>query len=514
MQKFDVMGQRAAGVLLPVFSLPSPYGVGTFGRAAYDWIDFLSLAGQKYWQVLPLVPTGFGDSPYQSFSAFAGNPYFVDLDALVEEELLTHEECTSLNWGKDEHRLDYDAVAAGRDVLLRKAFSRFKDREKLEEFAKKQAAWAEDYALFMAIKTKINASAWTDWDEDIRERGPKTISRLRERLSEDIDYHLFVQYKFHEQWQALKSYAGRKGIGIIGDIPIYVAMDSADTWGHRDIFLLDKDGRPTFLAGTPPDAFSKTGQFWGNPLYDWTELEARGYDWWIERMRACLELYDIVRIDHFRGFESFYSIPAESQTAMSGSWVEGPGMGLIKTLNKKLDSGRIIAEDLGLLTDEVRKLLKDSGYPGMKVLQFAFSPYEESDYLPHKHIESCVVYTGTHDNDTTRGWFSLGTPGDIKKALDYLGADGIHGGCKAFVRAALSSVAMLAIIPIADYLGLGRDARINTPSTLSKDNWSWRMSTTAASQKAANEILRLTKLYGRLSIPPKETPETHQDDET
>ncbi|MCL2857318.1 MAG: 4-alpha-glucanotransferase [Oscillospiraceae bacterium] len=496
LENFNI-NTRSAGILLPVFSLPSPYGIGTFGRAAYEWVDFLSTSGQRYWQVLPLGPTGYGDSPYQSFSAFAGNPYFIDLDLLCEQGLLKHSECASAFWGKDESKVDYHAVAAGRDSLLRRAFSRFEDIAALEEFAQTHAGWAIDYALFTAIKSRVNPASWQEWEQDIRVREPAATARLESQLEGEISYQLFVQYLFYRQWAALKDYANQNGVGIIGDIPIYVAMDSADTWGARELFLLGEDGCPTHIAGTPPDAFSSTGQLWGNPLYDWEALKATDYCWWVERMRASLSIYDVVRIDHFRGLESFYAIPAGSETALSGQWLKGPGMELIARLNSEFSPGRIIAEDLGLLTGEVRDLLKDSGYPGMSVLQFAFSPDEESSYLPHNHRRHSVCYTGTHDNDTTRGWFSRQNPADVKKAIEYLGAEGSYAGRLAFIRAALSSVANLAIVPIADYLSLGEQARINTPATLGEHNWSWRMQGSAATGKLAGEIARLTALYGR-----------------
>jgi len=495
-ETFEITNTRAAGILHPIFSLPSSYGIGTFGRAAYKWVDFLAAADQRYWQVLPLGPTGYGNSPYQSFSAFAGNPYFIDLELLCEQGLLKQDECAAVFWGKDEGRVDYDAVSAGRETLLRRAFSRFEDTPALEQFSQTHA-WADDYALFMSVKSQVSPASWQEWEQGICVRESETIARLKAELADEISYHLFVQYLFHRQWAALKVYANQKGVGIIGDIPIYVAMDSADTWANRELFMLDEAGRPTHLAGTPPDAFSATGQLWGNPLYDWDTLKAEGYRWWVERMRASLSIYDVVRIDHFRGFESFYAIPAGSETALSGQWIQGPGMSLIERLNAELKPGRIIAEDLGLLTDEVRKLLKDSGYPGMSVLQFAFSPDEESSYLHHNHNRHSVVYTGTHDNDTTRGWFSAQHPAEVKKALEYLGAEGGYAGRQAFIRAALASVANLAILPIADYLGLGGQARINTPATVGGHNWSWRMQGSALTDKLAQEIAGLIVLYGR-----------------
>jgi len=499
MKKFQVGNSRAAGILLPVFSLPGHYGIGTFGRQAYEWIDFLERAGQSYWQVLPLGPTSYGDSPYQSFSAFAGNPYFVDLDILCKESLLDQKECEAVFWGNDERKVDYKAIFDSRDKMLHKAYSRFPDKIALERFRGENAGWLEDFALFMAIRERAGSTAWTEWDEDIRMREPNVMARLREELCGDIEYHVFVQYQFDRQWSALKKYAGCKGIGIIGDIPIYVAMDSADTWSNRDIFFLDADGRAIDVAGCPPDYFSETGQLWGNPLYRWDELKKRGYSWWMDRLRASFSLYDIVRIDHFRGLESYYAIPGESDTAIIGEWRKGPGMDLLGKINSEFGQGKIIAEDLGILTDEVRELLRKSGYPGMKVLQFAFSPGAQSNYLPHNHPRHCVVYTGTHDNETMQGWLSALGAEDVEFAKEYLGIVDAREGRLAVVRAALASVGDLTIIPFADYLGLGSEARINIPATLGGNNWRWRMGKTDANPELASKILRLTGIYGRES---------------
>ena len=499
MKKFwSGKGRRAAGVLLPVFSLPSPHGIGTFGRAAYAWIDFLKAAGQHYWQILPLGPTGYGDSPYQSFSAFAGNSFFIDLDLLANEGLLLREEYENAHWGSSERKVDYDAVAAGREGLLRAAHSRFTNQMALRRFRDEHLSWIDDYTLYMALKQKMSGAPWYEWEEEIRRRDPQAVARLQEELADDIGYHLFVQYQFYKQWTALKLYANRAGVGIIGDIPIYVSMDSADTWAHTDLFLLDPSGRAVDVAGCPPDYFSEDGQLWGNPLYRWEVLRDRDYGWWMDRMAASLTQCDIVRIDHFRGFESYYAIPGQSKNARTGQWRPGPGMELITQINQTFGSERIIAEDLGILTDEVRKLLKDSGYPGMKVLQFAFSPEEESDYLPHHHRRHCVIYTGTHDNDTTMGWLTDGNPAEIKRAMDYLGAKDKESALAALIRAALASVADLAVIPIQDYLGQGNEAKINTPSTLGGGNWCYRMGKGEATPALAGEMRRLAGLYGRL----------------
>lgn len=489
--------RRFSGILLPAASLPSNYGIGSFGEAAYRWVDFLRDAGQRYWQVLPLNPTGCGDSPYQSFSAFAGNPYFVDLDLLCGDGLLTHEECSSVKWCESDGKIDYDTVFQNREPLLRKAFARFEPDDGLKTFREKNSGWIEDYALYMAVKADMKLRPWTEWDSGIRLREPKALEKYRAKLEKDMNYHIFVQYLFFSQWLKLKEYANSNGVYIIGDIPIYVAMDSADAWANSEFFLLDENGLPIDVAGCPPDAFSDDGQLWGNPLYRWDALKKDGYRWWLERLTACLTMYDVLRIDHFRGLEGYYAIPYGSKTAAVGEWRKGPGLDFIKAVNRKLGDAGIIAEDLGFLTPAVKRLLKNSGYPGMKVLQFAFDPGGESDYMPHKYDRHCVVYTGTHDNDTVRGWFKSADRKSAAVARAYLGLKSNRGGSYAFIRAALSSVADLAIIPIQDYLDLGGEARINTPSTNGGDNWRWRMSIDAASPALAAEIAKLTRLYGR-----------------
>lgn len=490
--------KRSAGILLPVFSLPSPYGIGSFGKAAYNWVDFLTEAGQSYWQVLPLGPTSFGDSPYQSFSAFAGNPYFIDPDLLCEQGLLQKDECSAADWGGDPSRVDYRAIFRQREPLLRKAFCRFEDRGALVAFHKRHYRWLDDYALYMAVKSVMKLKSWTKWDRDIRTREPSALAQWREELGEDILYHVFVQYLFFEQWHKLKAYANGNGVSIIGDIPIYVAMDSADVWANSGLFLLDGDRMPVDVAGVPPDGFSSKGQLWGNPLYRWDILKQNGYGWWIERLRSSLELYDVLRIDHFRGFESYYAVPFGSRTAKKGEWRKGPGMDFISEINRRLGcKSKIIAEDLGYLTSEVRELLRQSGYPGMKILQFAFDSREESDYMPHRYGRHCVVFTGTHDNDTVRGWFESADPADASLAREYLGVPDNGDEVGAFVRAALGSVANLAVIPIQDYLGLGSEARVNIPSTVGGNNWRWRLGKNDANPALAKKIARLASLYSR-----------------
>ncbi len=488
---------RSAGILLPVGSLPSRYGIGTFGKQAYRWVDFLVAAKQKYWQVLPLGPTSYGDSPYQSFSAFAGNPYFVDPELLIEQGLLTKEECEAVHWGDRKTQVDYNAVYENRETLLRKAFGRFTDKAALTRFRKKNRAWIEDYALYMAVKAKMGMKAWNEWDEDIRMRLPEAVKRWKAKCAEDIDYHIFAQYLFFQQWGKLKKYANQKGVQIIGDAPIYVAMDSADVWANPRLFQLDENNFPTEVAGCPPDAFSEDGQLWGNPLYRWDVMENGGFGWWLRRLKANLTMTDVLRIDHFRGLESYYAIPYGDKTAKNGRWRKGPGKAFIDAVNEEFGSAAIIAEDLGFLTPAVHRLLKRSGYPGMKVLQFAFDSQEESDYLPHNYQRNCVVYTGTHDNDTTRGWFSSAAPEDVQMALEYLGLKNDKNGTWEFIRAALSSVADLAIVPMQDYLDLDSRARLNTPSTLGGDNWRWRMKKKQMKPELAEKIAKMTTLYGR-----------------
>lgn len=487
---------RASGILLPVSSLPSPYGIGTLGRSAYKFVDFLKEAGQSYWQVLPIGPTSYGDSPYQSFSTFAGNPYFIDLDMLCEEGLLTKEECEAYEWGDNPEQVDYKAVWDARFLLLKKAFARGKDAPEIGEFRKEQAFWIEEYALYMAVKSTMGNRSWTEWDEDIRLRRPAAMRKYREELTEEIDFYCFLQYHFYDQWTKLRSYANQNGIKLIGDIPIYVALDSADTWADTEVFLLDEDCRPIDVAGCPPDAFSADGQLWGNPLYRWDDLKKNDYAWWVKRLRHNVKLFDVTRIDHFRGFSGYYAIPYGDKTARNGEWRKGPGIDFFRTVKKQLGKMNLIAEDLGYLTPDVKKMLKASGYPGMKVLQFAFDSREESDYLPHNYEKNCVVYTGTHDNDTTAGWFTSAGRKDVQFAKKYLNIRRNQDGAWAFIRAAFASVANLAVVPMQDFLNLGSEARINTPSTLG-GNWMWRMKHGAANEELAKKIRELTELYCR-----------------
>jgi 4-alpha-glucanotransferase len=494
------MNKRAAGILLAVSSLPSPYGIGTFGEAAREWMRFLKSSGQKYWQILPLGPTGWGDSPYQSFSAFAISPYYIDLGTLIEQGLLTLNETDGIRWYKKADAVDYATQYRRREPLLRLAAERFKtmqDTAAFDSFCSQNQFWLEDYSLFMALKKKHRGRPWLDWGEQLKLHNKAAIQKVKKALAEDIYYYSLVQYIAYTQWQGIRDYAQSLGLAIIGDMPIYVAADSADAWANSELFLLDEVRRPIRVAGCPPDPFSAGGQLWGNPLYRWDQMAKTGFAWWIARLRFSFSLYDIVRIDHFRGFESFFSIDAHAKDASGGEWVKGPGLAFIETLQRELPGASIIAEDLGYLTPEVKALLKASGFPGMKILQFAFDSRESSDYVPHTFERNCVVYTGTHDNSTSLGWFKAAFPDDIQLALDYFGIKNGREGNWAFIRSALASVAATAIIPMQDYLGLDDRTRMNIPSTLGGGNWRWRMLPGAASPQLAEKIRQLTHIYGR-----------------
>lgn len=487
---------RASGILMHISSLPSPFGIGTMGKEAYDFVDFLVKAGQKYWQILPVGCTSYGDSAYSSFSTFAGNPYFIDLTILQEEGALQYDECVMLNWGDDEHNIDFGKIFESRYDILRLAYNREKDKLDLSEFREENKEWLEDFALYMALKFEFDMVSWQDWDEDIKKRDPQTMLLFKTKLKDDVDFFVYLQYKFFQQWFRLKQYANDHGIKIIGDIPIYVAEDSADAWSHSELFLFDSSVTPIDVAGCPPDAFSATGQLWGNPIYDWKKHQETGYSWWVSRVKMAFRLYDKVRIDHFRGFESFYAIPYGEKTAQIGEWRKGPGIEIFNILKRELGDLDIIAEDLGYLTEDVHRLLQETGYPGMKVLQFAFDSREESDYLPHNYQHNCVVYTGTHDNDTLAGWFQSAPPEDVAFAIRYFHLTEDEGYCWGFIRQTMMTVADLAIIPIQDYLNLGSEARMNTPSTLGC-NWKFRLSQNALTDELANKIHGLVSTYKR-----------------
>ncbi len=490
---------RASGILLPVSSIPSAYGIGTFSKEAYEFVDFLEQAGQSYWQILPLGPTGYGDSPYQSFSTFAGNPYYIDLEELVKEGLLTQEQCSACDWGEDASYVDYERIYLSRFKILEAAFwkSGIRDNRDFNAFAGENAFWLEDYALYMAVKDYHKGKSWSLWEDDIRLRRPEALEKYKSLLEEQILFYKFQQYLFLGQWMRLKKYANEKGVQIIGDIPIYVAFDSADAWANPELFQFDENCVPTGVAGCPPDWFSATGQLWGNPLYRWDYHKETGYAWWMQRISYCYKLYDIVRIDHFRGFDEYYNIPFGDSTAEHGRWEQGPGYDLFKVMKEKLGDKPVIAEDLGFLTPTVIRLVKKSGYPGMKILQFAFDSREESDYLPHNYDANSVVYTGTHDNDTTMGWYRTLDSGDKAFARKYLNIRDCRDVVWDFIRAAVSSVSDTAIIPMQDYLGLGSEARINIPSTVG-NNWKWRMVRGQANKELAEKIYTMCKLYGRI----------------
>ena len=489
--------KRESGILLPVSSIPSRYGIGTFGSAAYRWIDFLAAAGQRWWQVLPMGPTSYGDSPYQSFSTFAGNPYFIDFEMFLEKGWLTAAECDGVDFGGCASYVDYERQYKERYPLLRTAFSRSRigEWEEYRAFTERNRSWLEDYALFMALKEQHGGASWQEWPQPLKRREPQALKQAREALAEDVAFWKFIQFIFFYQWNYLKAYAIQKNVRIIGDLPIYVALDSADVWANPALFQLDEMLEPTFVAGCPPDAFSATGQLWGNPLYEWDVHEKRGYDWWIARVKAAFALFDKVRIDHFRGFDAYWAVPFGDSTAEKGSWRKGPGMKLFDRVRETLGEPAIIAEDLGILTDSVYDLLNRSGYPGMKVLQFAFSG-GDNDYLPHHHTVNSVVYTGTQDNDTTAGWFASLHEKEQSYVLEFLGAPR-ERLTERLIAAALESVSQLCVIPMQDWLGLGGEARMNTPSTLG-ENWKWRLTPEQLSPALSDRIRHMTELYQRL----------------
>jgi len=491
--------RRGSGVLMHITSLPGPYGIGSMGRYGRKFIDFLNNAGQKYWQILPLGPTGYGNSPYQSFSAFAGNPFLIDIEQLIEENYISKEVLAAYDLDGHRQRVDYDKIIAQKIELLKKCYLSFKSMENYKELKSFKEAhhWLDEYSVFMALKEHYKSQPWQKWAEEHRLRDADALKNFRESHSDAIEFWVFLQWVFYKQWLSLKNYANSNGVEIIGDMPIYVSADSSDTWAHPDLFYFDEGSHPVAVAGCPPDAFSETGQLWGNPLYDWTQNEENGFEWWIDRMRSSMELYDVIRIDHFRGFESYWEIPAQDKTAENGHWVKGPGMKLFKAIHEAIPSMRIIAEDLGFLTEEVIQLVADSGYPGMKVLQFAFDSREESDYLPHNYDSHCIVYTGTHDNDTVMGWFETAAKEDVVLAKEYLSLTEDEGYNWGYIRGAWSSVAQTAIAPMQDFLGLASDHRMNIPSTIG-GNWEWRVREEDLSDALAKRMHRLTKIYGRL----------------
>ena len=487
---------RKAGILLHPTSLTSREGIGTLGSQAYRFVEFLNKSNQKLWQIFPLGPTGYGDSPYQCFSAFAGNPYLIDLETLVNEGLLD-EEVLNTYFGENKETIEYGLIYENKLPLLRRAFSKFNiDNVDFNKFVSENSYWLDNYALFSSLKSHFGGISWQEWPTEFKNRDEEAINNIKKELVDEINYQKFLQFKFYEQWSKLKNYANANGIEIIGDIPIFVSMDSADAWSNPEIFLFDKDRNPVKVAGVPPDYFSATGQLWGNPLFNWGALRKTEYSWWIDRVRANLSLYDIIRIDHFRGFESYWAINYGEETAINGVWEKGPGMELFNKIKEKLGDINIIAEDLGTLTDEVIDLRNESGFPGMRILQFAFDKDPENDYLPHNYDKNTVVYTGTHDNDTTNSWYFKLNDEEKGEVRDYLNVNDDSYIVYSLIRLALRSVAEIAIIPMQDYLNLGEFSRMNTPG-LASGNWQWRLAEGMLTDELSQNIAHITKIYGR-----------------
>lgn len=494
------MNERKAGVLLHISSLPSPYGIGTFGRSAYEFVDFLVSAGQTYWQILPLGQTSYGDSPYQSFSTFAGNPYFIDLDFLNIDGYLDKEYFENLEWGTEPGYVDYAHIYENRYPVLRKAYKNFMAKgniSALNDFCEREKSWLDEYALFMTLKDAHNGKSWREWIKPFHDRDEVSLAKFTEEHEWEIGFWKFLQYEFNRQWHNLKNYANERGIKIIGDLPIYVADDSSDVWANPELFDFDEERRPRCVAGCPPDAFAVDGQLWGNPVYDWDYNKKSGYKWWIARLKSCRDKYDILRIDHFRGFAGYYCVPYGDTTARNGEWKKGPGMDLFSVVKKELADYPIIAEDLGFLTDDVRQLLSDCGFPGMKILEFAFGKDDDAnDSLPHNLKKNCVCYPGTHDNFPVAGWAETLSEGDYEYCMDYMN----YGGddfVDAFIRTALGAVTDTTIIPMQDWLGLGKYSRMNEPSTAG-GNWQWRLVSGQVCCGLAERMHHHTKLYGRL----------------
>ena len=491
---------RASGILMHITSLPDAYGIGTMGSQAYEFVDFLQKTGQRYWQILPLTPTGYGDSPYQSCSTFAGNPYLIDLQQLIEVGLLREEEVSGISWCEQPQRVDYCLLYQNRLAVLRLAYGRFQGSAEYEAFCQKNDSWLPDFALYMALKEKFQGLPWYQWERSLKFREPQALHQAKAELQSEIDFFSFVQFLFYEQWDALRSYAHEKGVAIIGDVPIYVPYDSVEVWKEPACFQLDENGVPTAIAGVPPDGFTKDGQLWGNPLYRWDAMQKDGYQWWLERLSAAGNCYDVVRFDHFRGLEAYWSVPYGDTTARNGRWVKGPGLDFVQTLQEKLPHIRFIAEDLGFLTPEVLELRDKSGFPGMKVLEFAFDSREPSPYLPHTYPKNSVCYTGTHDNMTMGQWLETASNEAVAYAKSYMCLNENEGLVWGAIRTAMASVSDLCIIPMQDYLNLGAEARMNCPGTMSGDNWTWRAEEDYLQENLAQRIFDMTKLYGRLGV--------------
>lgn len=497
-----MINMHSSGILLHISSLSGKYGIGTLGAKAREFVKFLVKSGQEYWQILPIGPTGFGDSPYQSYSAYAGNPLLIDVETLIDEGLIDENDNDLKIMEKKQDFTDYAQLYSFKYIVLKKACKKFFETAEdvqiraFESFCAKNGFWLNDYALFTAVKNHFKGVMWTEWEDDIRLRQPEAVKRYSEMLSKEVRCIKFIQYKFFEQYYALKKYANSRGIKIYGDMPIYVSMDSSDIWASPKLFMLDKNRKPTKVAGCPPDAFSPTGQLWGNPLYDWDYMERTGYKWWISRVKYSGKLFDLTRIDHFRGFESFYAIPYGNETAEIGEWLPGPSVKLFRAIKAELGNTNLVAEDLGFLTDDVRKMLKACGYPGMYVLEFAFGG-EDSNYLPHNYNRNGVVYIGTHDNDTAMGWYESSDKATKKRAKKYMALTKKEGFNWGMIRTAYCSVADLAVIQMQDFLGLGSEARMNIPSTIGGGNWAWRLKGGELTDRLAKKILKYTKRYFR-----------------
>lgn len=490
---------RCSGILMHITSLPGPYGVGTMGKHAFTFIDFLHSAGQTCWQILPLNPTGYGDSPYQSCSTFAGNHYLIDLDLLVEEGLLNQSDLSGITWCRREDKVDYGLLYDNRLKVLRKAFARHGETEEFARFRALNSDWLPDFVAYMGLKDKFGGKPWYQWPEHLRRYNPAVITEAWDYLGyEGIQFYCFVQYLFFKQWNDLRQYAHSKGISIIGDVPIYVPLDSVEVWKDPELFQLDEQLNPTAVAGCPPDGFTADGQLWGNPLYRWDRMEKDGFSWWIRRLEAAGDRYDVVRMDHFRGLESYWSVPYGDATARNGKWIKGPDMAFIRAVQKALPNLRMIAEDLGYLTQEVLDLRDGSGYPGMKVLEFAFDVKEPANYLPHTYTANSVVYTGTHDNMTMRQWFDTADEASLRYAVDYMHLTEAEGYVWGTIRTAYATVSDMCIVPMQDILDLGGEARMNFPGTLSDSNWTWRLVPGHLTPGLSEKLLAFTTLYDRL----------------
>ena len=489
---------RASGILMHITSLPGPYGVGTMGKKAYEFVDFLKASGQSRWQLLPLTPTGYGDSPYQSCSTFAGNHYLIDLDLLIGEGLLKAQEVQNIQWNTTEDRVDFGLLYRNRLPVLRIAYGRFEDDKALDDFCRENSDWLPDFALYMALKEQQGGKAWYQWPEELKRRDPDAMWNSRRELKEQIRFYSFVQYLFFGQWKKLKQYANDAGIRIIGDVPIYVPLDSVDVWGAPELFQLDQDLNPEAVAGCPPDAFTEDGQLWGNPLYRWEEHKKDGYSWWLRRLAAAGKLFDVIRLDHFRGFEAYWSVPYGDKTARYGHWVKGPDMDFIATVQKELPHIDLIAEDLGFLTPEVLKLRDDAHLPGMKIMEFAFDPNEPSEYVPYSLVPNAVCYTGTHDNSPVLEWMETTSEGSLQLAMDYMDIQDKSQLVWGMIRTAMATVCDLCVVQLQDYLELGGEARMNCPGIQSGSNWTWRVQDGKLTEELAKRIYKLTRLYGRL----------------